>query len=110
MFSSRIITTDHYLGTPIPGLDVTYSDFRNNAEVKLVPILRIYGVTPAGQKTCMHVHGVFPYLYVPYDGTEPEERYLKQFANSIDKALNVASGKASANTQHVYKIVLVSGM
>ncbi|ESO87295.1 hypothetical protein LOTGIDRAFT_107463 [Lottia gigantea] len=109
MFSLRIVTTDHYLATPIPGLDVTRSEFRGT-EVKKVPILRIFGSTPAGQKTCMHVHGVFPYLYVPFDGTHPEERYMKQFAASLDKALNVGNGMAKANFQHVFKISLVSGI
>ena len=63
-----------------------------------------------GQKTCMHVHGVFPYLYVPYDGTQPWDRYLRLFANSLDKALNVSLNHANSKSQHVYKINLVSGM
>ncbi|XP_078322604.1 uncharacterized protein LOC111104775 [Crassostrea virginica] len=109
MFSIRIVTTDHYQGIPIPGLDVQYADFRG-AAVKKVPVIRVFGSTPQGQKTCMHVHGVFPYLYVPYDGTQPWDRYLRLFANSLDKALNVAQGNASAETQHVYKITLVAGI
>ena len=88
---------------------MSYSDFRGT-EVHVVPVVRIFGVTPCGQKTCVHVHGVFPYFYVPYDGTEPQDRYLRQFASSVDKALNVALGKAASNTHHVYKITLVSGM
>ena len=58
----------------------------------------------------MHVHGVFPYLYVAYDGTQPLERYTRQFACSANKALNVALGRASSNQQHVFRITLVSGM
>ncbi|KAL3883653.1 hypothetical protein ACJMK2_029895 [Sinanodonta woodiana] len=109
MFSIRIVTTDYYQAVPIPGLDVIYSDFRG-AEVKKVPLVRVFGATPGGQKTCMHVHGVFPYLYVPYDGTQPWESYLRQFASSLDKAINVASGHANSVAQHVYKITLVSGI
>ncbi|GFS12484.1 DNA polymerase zeta catalytic subunit [Elysia marginata] len=109
MFSMRIVTTSQYQAAPIPGLDTTTSEFRDS-DVKRVPVLRIFGSTPAGQKTCMHVHGVFPYLYVPYDGTQPADRYLRQFAASLDKALNVANRSASANQQHVYKISIVSGM
>ncbi|KAK6169216.1 hypothetical protein SNE40_020308 [Patella caerulea] len=109
MFSVRIVTTDHYLATPIPGLDVTRSDFRGT-EVKKVPVLRIFGATPAGQKTCMHVHGVFPYLYIPYDGTKPEDRYMRQVSASLDKALNVGNGMAKTNIQHVFKVSLVSGI
>ncbi|XP_052808091.1 uncharacterized protein LOC128236972 isoform X1 [Mya arenaria] len=108
MFSVRIVSTDHYMATPIRGLDVTYADQRAT-EVKKVPVVRIFGSTPSGQKTCMHVHGVFPYLYVPYDGTVPWDRFLRQFATSLDKAINVALGYGQAPTQHVYKIVLVNG-
>lgn len=57
----------------------------------------------------MHVHGVFPYLYVPYDGTTPWDRYLRQFATSLDKAINVAQGHRQSKIEHVYKIVLVTG-
>lgn len=65
----------------------------------------------AGQKTCLHVHGVFPYIYVPYDGFGQEaERYLRQVAFSIDRAVNVSMGNPSSHTQHVFKITLVSGM
>ncbi|KAL4233690.1 DNA polymerase zeta catalytic subunit [Mactra antiquata] len=108
MFSVRIVSTDHYMSAPIRGLDVHYADQRST-EVKKVPVIRIFGSTPAGQKTCMHVHGVFPYLYIPYDGTVPLDRYLRQFATSLDKAINVALGHGQSNNQHVYKVVLVTG-
>jgi DNA polymerase zeta len=58
----------------------------------------------------MHIHGVFPYLYVPYDGTQPLDQFLQQFAVSIDTAINIVLGNASSNRQHVYKISVVSGM
>ena len=29
-----------------------------------MPIIRVWGRTPSGQRACVHVHGVFPYLYV----------------------------------------------
>ncbi|XP_060083937.1 uncharacterized protein LOC132563202 [Ylistrum balloti] len=109
MFSVRIVTTDHYQATPVPDLDVLHSDFRGS-DVFKVPVIRVYGATPAGQKTCMHVHGVFPYLYVPYDGTQPWDRYMRLFASSVDKAVNVAQGHPTSNIQHVYKITMVSGI
>ena len=58
----------------------------------------------------MHVHGVFPYLYVPYDHAAPADRFLRQFAASVDKAVNVALGRSTSNSQHVYKVALVSAM
>ncbi|KAB1275691.1 DNA polymerase zeta catalytic subunit [Camelus dromedarius] len=64
-----------------------------------------------GQKTCLHLHGIFPYLYVPYDGYgQQPESYLSQMAFSIDRALNVALGNPSSTAQHVFKVSLVSGM
>ncbi len=49
MFSVRIVTTDHYVAPPLPGLDLTHSDFRD-APVQQVPVVRVYGATPAGEK------------------------------------------------------------
>ncbi|KAI5607474.1 DNA polymerase zeta catalytic subunit isoform X1 [Silurus asotus] len=110
MFSVRIVCADYYLSKPLQMLDVCFSQFRD-AEVHRVPVVRIFGATPAGQKTCLHVHGVFPYVYVPYDGFGQEpERYLRQVAFSIDRAVNVSMGNPSSHTQHVFKVTLVSGM
>ncbi|XP_027030937.2 DNA polymerase zeta catalytic subunit isoform X2 [Tachysurus fulvidraco] len=110
MFSVRIVCADYYLSRPLQLLDVCFSQFRD-AEVHRVPVVRIFGATPAGQKTCLHVHGVFPYIYVPYDGFGQEpERYLRQVAFSIDRAVNVSMGNPSSHTMHVFKVTLVSGM
>jgi len=65
----------------------------------------------AGQKTCMHVHGIFPYLFVRYYASaEPSSTYLQEFAEALDRAINIALGSAASTRQHVYKISLVSGM
>ncbi|XP_064595381.1 DNA polymerase zeta catalytic subunit-like [Liolophura sinensis] len=109
MLSVRIVTTDHYMAPPLRSLDVCHSDFRNS-QVKKVPVFRLFGATPAGQKTCMHIHGVFPYLYIPFNRTQPWDLYIHQFASSLDKAVNIALGSEHSNTQHVYKIALVSGI
>ncbi|XP_071800751.1 DNA polymerase zeta catalytic subunit-like [Asterias amurensis] len=110
MFSVRIVTVNYYQGQPIRDLDVAFSDFRGS-EVKQVPVLRIFGATPAGQKTCLHIHGVFPYIYIgctPQDFTTDKE--LLQFATSLDLALQVSMGKASGNTHHVFKAICVQAV
>lgn len=48
MFSVRIVTADYYLAKPIKDLDVCYSEFRES-DVKRVPVVRIFGATPAGE-------------------------------------------------------------
>ncbi|XP_031203625.1 DNA polymerase zeta catalytic subunit isoform X2 [Mastomys coucha] len=110
MFSVRIVTADYYMASPLPGLDICRSPL-TQLPVKKVPVVRVFGATPAGQKTCLHLHGIFPYLYVPYDGYgQQPESYLSQMALSIDRALNVALGNPSSTAQHVFKVSLVSGM
>ena len=108
MFSLRIVNADFYVSDPIPGLDVCRSEFRD-CPTKKVPVIRIYGATTGGQKACLHLHQVFPYIYVPYDGTKPTDKYLKQFATSVDFALQVTLGKASSSAQHVHDVAIIKG-
>lgn len=64
----------------------------------------------SGQKICVHIHGVFPYLYIPYDGKQEANGLMYQIATLIDKSINVSLNQTSSNAQHVYKISVVSGM
>ena len=83
-FSMRIVTIDHYMARPLPQLvlphphlfstrslisplfqqDCVFAPLHGKA-IQQVPVTRLFGVTPGGQKACMHVHRVFPYLLVP---------------------------------------------
>lgn len=63
VFRLRVIEVDHYMSPPLEHADVMTSLFSSKPIVSL-PILRVWGRTPAGQGACAHVHGVFPYLYV----------------------------------------------
>lgn len=47
MFSLRIVNVDSYQNTPTKGHDICYSEFRG-CEIYKVPIIRIFGITPAG--------------------------------------------------------------
>ncbi|KHN03988.1 DNA polymerase zeta catalytic subunit [Glycine soja] len=57
IFSIRIVTIDYYMAPPIPDADICYSSF-HGGKVNEVPVIRVYGPTPAGQKTCLHIHRV----------------------------------------------------
>lgn len=101
---------DHYMAVPVDDFDLAYSAFKS-AAVKRVPILRIFGSTQAGQKVCLHLHGLFPYLYVPVGQNNPPG-YIYRLAASLDKAINLSStGQETSDEglQHVFKIVEVTG-
>ena len=72
-FSCRLVDIDSYVTSPLRGLDVTYSDFAGEV-INKVPVIRVFGATPTGQKCCLHIHGVFPYLYVPCVTDNPTEK------------------------------------
>jgi hypothetical protein len=62
-----------------------------------------------GQKSCLHLHDVYPYLYIKLRRSIAEsadlEKYLLDFSNQIDKTLNVSLlVKDATSVQHVYKI------
>lgn len=58
---------------------------------------------------CMHIHGVFPYLYVQMD-YEPDDGYLRRLAQAIDRAINASLGRPTSYSQHVFNISIVHGM
>uniref|UniRef100_A0A7I4D3U3 DNA polymerase zeta catalytic subunit n=1 Tax=Physcomitrium patens TaxID=3218 RepID=A0A7I4D3U3_PHYPA len=110
MFSLRIVNLEYYLSPPQPGIDVCYSKFQGRTVME-VPVVRIYGATPAGQKACLHLHQVFPYFYVPYGDDLPQETsealaYVRCLASAIEKAMKLASSSA-AKKQHVHSCSLV---
>ncbi|CAB3369259.1 Hypothetical predicted protein [Cloeon dipterum] len=107
--SIRLTVCDFYLAPPKIGLDPTFSEFRGSA-VTQVPVLRIFGSTSTGSKACLHVHGVFPYMYIPYDGVENAQQQQYLLANALDKAINISFGQTNSTAKHVFKIVLVSGV
>lgn len=96
--SVRMVTVDHYLADPIPELDPTYSHARSY-NVRKVPVLRIFGPNASGQKCCLHLHGIFPYLYVPVPGSNVQPGFQYKLAASLDKALNISMGATESKVK-----------
>ncbi|ODN05814.1 DNA polymerase zeta catalytic subunit [Orchesella cincta] len=113
MLSQRIVNIEYYMAAPVKEFDNMNSEFRNSS-VKRVPVIRIFGATPAGQKICANVHGVYPYISVLDD--ETVEGFEYRIASALDNAINESVntnrfGNASnfTPTQHVFKVIRVVG-
>ncbi|EPQ27522.1 uncharacterized protein PFL1_05060 [Pseudozyma flocculosa PF-1] len=92
-FRVRLINIDHVLTYP-SGLDRTECAFNAEGQpLRKVPVLRIFGATPAGQRVCLHVHNVFPYCYVRYKASlEPAHvlRYIHRLGRELNAAMAVS--------------------
>lgn len=64
IFAMRIVCIDFYMASPLPDLDLGFSAL-SGSSLPQVPVIRIFGSTPAGQKTCLHVHKVRGLLLFP---------------------------------------------
>lgn len=59
---------DHYQATPT-ALDIRQARIGGvKYSFPHVPVIRIFGSTYDGMKCLLHLHGVFPYLFIVYDG------------------------------------------
>ncbi|EPE04566.1 dna polymerase zeta catalytic [Ophiostoma piceae UAMH 11346] len=114
MFRVRIHCIDYCLAlpteadfkasrAPIAKGPKTTSDGGDAGKAVLVPIIRIFGAAADGQIVCAHVRGIFPYLYVPFDGFSlgDIDDITKNLRNGIDQAV----GKKT-----VLAIILVRGV
>ncbi|XP_058174189.1 DNA polymerase zeta catalytic subunit [Anopheles ziemanni] len=111
--SVRIVSVDHYMAKPDTRFDVCYSQFRGT-EIRQVPVIRLFGTTADGTHSCVHIHGVFPYFYIPYEGFTADrlavDKRIYQLATALDKAINVSLARSMSRATHVFKIVLVKGV
>ncbi|KAL8028904.1 hypothetical protein ABFX02_14G193000 [Erythranthe guttata] len=109
-FSVRIVSIDYYMAPPVHELDISYSTF-HGGKVSEVPVIRIYGSTPAGQKTCLHVHRALPYLYIPCSDVGPVtndevDSQTHTIFLALEKALKL-KGNVGSKRQHVHGCDLV---
>lgn len=56
----------------------------DNTTLPKVPVLRIYGESSVGKKTCLHVHQVYPYFFIEYAGKmDPNSGACANLAHSM---------------------------
>ncbi|KAJ3105719.1 DNA polymerase zeta [Phlyctochytrium planicorne] len=94
-----------YHGRPVYQGDLEKTDQPTNY---YVPTIRIFGSTKSGQKACLHVHQLYPYFAIPYDGSmnKPDlERFVLNLEAGLDVALRMAHG-ANVDNAYLRKYVL----
>ncbi|PTB70497.1 zeta catalytic subunit of dna polymerase [Trichoderma citrinoviride] len=116
LFRVRLNCIDHYQALP----SRHDPQLRNDLQASLlnatkVPVIRIFGSTEFGQKVCAHVHGVFPYLYVEYDGDLNQDAvgaFIYRLHLSIDHALAISyrRDQDGDKAKFVARITLVKGI
>lgn len=65
-----------------------------------VPVIRIFGATPAGQRVLAHVHGAMSYFYVQYDGPiDPDtvHRFIRRLGHALNYATAASLGQVNSN-------------
>ncbi|KAI9885666.1 MAG: sla2 Src-like adaptor 2 [Watsoniomyces obsoletus] len=91
-FKVRLNCIDHYQTTPTP-LDPPLNGEESEGAAPKVPVIRVFGATPTGQKVCAHIHGALPYLYIDYEGelaSDEVKAYILRIHRSIDHALGIS--------------------
>ena len=81
----------------IPARKVPFTSSKSASfTIDRVPEIRIFGATEAGQRCCVHVHGVLPYVYVEYEGAVSPDAihsYIKRLARAINECMAASLGR-----------------
>lgn len=74
---------------------------RSSARIATVPVLRVYGKLPTGHSCVVHVHDVFPYIYVRYLGRVMKEdpKIVDAELEKLQTEINVRLGESFARSR-----------
>ncbi|KAJ3855937.1 hypothetical protein EV368DRAFT_33584 [Lentinula lateritia] len=80
----------------------------DNSTLPMVPVLRIYGPSENGKKTCVHIHQVYPYFFVEYSGVLKANHGERSLNHAV--ALSLRKEPASSKSRYIRSVVLVKGV
>ena len=75
-----------------------------------IPMVRIFGATPAGQKACVHVRGVYPYFFTKLPADVDSGAYISSLERRCEMFLRENSGPSSFHGSKVRSCSLVLGL
>ena len=102
----NVVTIEYSLMQPDPLLGDPMMSALFSRPVQLCPVLHIFGYTSAQQSAVVHVHGVFPYFFVPqYD---PRVSCM-QFAASLE-TVAVNTFQLQPGSRVVHHVSVVEGL
>ncbi|CAH8642458.1 unnamed protein product [Dicrocoelium dendriticum] len=107
----KLFHLEYYMSKPLTEIDVSYSDLRG-AYASKVPIIRVYGTTPSGQKVCANVHGYMPYFYVTVPSKSSDyinEDFLRTFCVNLEKYIRPKAKSFALDEIIVYHASFVTG-
>ncbi|CAA7265792.1 unnamed protein product [Cyclocybe aegerita] len=87
----------------------------DNSSLPHVPVIRIYGPSSIGKTSCVHVHQVYPYVFVEYFGKlSPQDvkHYVSKLLRSLNHAVafSLKRNPDSPKSQFIRGIILVKGI
>lgn len=96
VFDIRIVHADFYMSKPERHFDDISQLTHKGTKI---PIIRLFGVTPSGQKGCVHVHDCYPYFYVELPSARvPSETDLSHMMDVIDNLMFRANASKPVST------------
>ena len=90
-FAVRLVDIDVENARPTE-LDLHESKITGK-RLRTVPVVRIFGATPRGQKVLLHVHGAFRYFLIPFDGEKTDAVALRQLAEELETEMRRTNEK-----------------
>lgn len=92
MIQLQLINYDFYMCKPNCLLDSTHGTSLPLHTYQQVPVIRIYGSLPSGHQVLCHIHSVFPYFFVKYDGSVEKDNanVINQKCAQLHSALEEA--------------------